>query len=67
MITRWVIKARVASKSDIRTWSNSRGDGKLFNMTLVDESGEIRCTGFTDTVDKFYNTIEVINFTLFYA
>ncbi|XP_008557136.1 replication protein A 70 kDa DNA-binding subunit [Microplitis demolitor] len=56
---KWVIKARVASKSDIRTWSNSRGDGKLFNMTLVDESGEIRCTGFTDTVDKFYNTIEV--------
>ncbi|CAD6242557.1 GSCOCG00009510001-RA-CDS [Cotesia congregata] len=55
---KWVIKARVANKSDIRTWSNSRGEGKLFNMTLVDESGEIRCTGFTDSVDKFYNIIE---------
>ena len=28
-------------------------------MNLIDESGEIRATGFTDVVDKFYNMIEV--------
>ncbi|KAK0166630.1 hypothetical protein PV327_004122 [Microctonus hyperodae] len=56
---RWVVKVRVANKSDIRHWSNSRGEGKLFNMTLVDESGEIRCTGFTDQVDRFYDMIEI--------
>ncbi|XP_034938170.1 replication protein A 70 kDa DNA-binding subunit isoform X2 [Chelonus insularis] len=56
---KWVIKVRVASKTGIKNWSNSRGEGKLFNMLLVDESGEIRCTGFTDVVDKFYDMLEV--------
>lgn len=56
---RWVIKVRVTSKSNIRTWSNSRGEGKLFSMDLIDESGEIRCTAFRDQCDKFYNMIEV--------
>ncbi|KAB0796289.1 hypothetical protein PPYR_10350 [Photinus pyralis] len=56
---KWVIKARVSNKSSIRTWSNSRGEGKLFNMDLIDESGEIRATAFRDLVDKFYDLIEV--------
>lgn len=51
---------RVAGKSDIREWSNSRGEGKLFNMTLLDESGEIKCTLFRDLVDKYYNLVEVL-------
>lgn len=56
---RWVIKARVSNKSDIRTWSNSRGEGKLFSMDLVDESGEIRCTAFKNECDKFHPMIEI--------
>lgn len=56
---RWVIRVRVTSKSPIRTWSNSRGEGKLFSMDLIDESGEIRCTAFRDSCDKFYDMIEV--------
>lgn len=56
---KWVIRARVTSKSGIRTWSNAKGEGKLFNMDLMDESGEIRCTGFRDAVDKFYDMIQV--------
>uniref|UniRef100_A0A3B4BQQ3 Replication protein A subunit n=1 Tax=Pygocentrus nattereri TaxID=42514 RepID=A0A3B4BQQ3_PYGNA len=52
------IRARVTNKSAIRTWSNSRGDGKLFSMEIVDESGEIRVTGFNQEVDKFYSLIE---------
>uniref|UniRef100_A0A672QIS2 Replication protein A subunit n=1 Tax=Sinocyclocheilus grahami TaxID=75366 RepID=A0A672QIS2_SINGR len=55
---RWTVRARVTNKSAIRTWSNSRGDGKLFSMELVDESGEIRATGFNNEVDKFYSHIE---------
>lgn len=58
-IFRWVIKVRVTNKSAIRTWSNSRGEGKLFSMDLIDESGEIRCTAFRDMCDKFYDMIEV--------
>ncbi|XP_048837289.1 replication protein A 70 kDa DNA-binding subunit [Brienomyrus brachyistius] len=56
--SKWTIRARVTNKSGIRTWSNSRGDGRLFSMEIVDESGEIRVTGFNQEVDKFYSLIE---------
>ncbi|KAI5626710.1 replication protein A 70 kDa DNA-binding subunit, partial [Silurus asotus] len=56
--SKWTIRARVTNKSAIRTWSNSRGDGKLFSIEIVDESGEIRVTGFNQEVDKFYSLIE---------
>lgn len=56
---RWRIRARVTLKSNIRTWSNSRGEGRLFNVNLLDDSGEIRCTGFNEQVDKFYGMLEV--------
>ncbi|XP_016337159.1 replication protein A 70 kDa DNA-binding subunit-like [Sinocyclocheilus anshuiensis] len=56
--SKWTVRARVTNKNSIRTWSNSRGDGKLFSMELVDESGEIRATGFNHEVDKFYSLIE---------
>ncbi|XP_061734107.1 replication protein A 70 kDa DNA-binding subunit [Nerophis ophidion] len=58
-LSKWTIRARVTNKSSIRTWSNSRGDGKLFSMEIVDESGEIRMTGFNQEVDKFYSLVEV--------
>ncbi|XP_035220738.1 replication protein A 70 kDa DNA-binding subunit-like [Stegodyphus dumicola] len=55
---KWTIKARVTSKTPIRTWNNSRGEGKLFSVNLLDETGEIRATGFNDAVDKFYDLLE---------
>ncbi|KAJ8267219.1 hypothetical protein GJAV_G00139920 [Gymnothorax javanicus] len=56
--SKWTIRARVTNKSSIRTWSNSRGDGKLFSMEIVDETGEIRVTAFNQEVDKFFSLIE---------
>ncbi|XP_077468257.1 replication protein A 70 kDa DNA-binding subunit isoform X3 [Stigmatopora argus] len=58
-VSKWTIRARVTNKSSIRTWSNARGDGKLFSMEIVDESGEIRVTGFNQEVDKYFELIEV--------
>lgn len=55
---KWVIKARVMSKSGIRTWSNAKGEGKLFSMDIMDESGEIRVTAFKEQCDKYYDMIE---------
>jgi len=52
------IRARVTCKGPIKTWSNSRGDGKLFNIDLLDETGEIRMAGFNTAVDQFYDIIE---------
>lgn len=40
---RWTICARVTQKGQIRTWSNSRGEGKLFSIELVDESVSVIC------------------------
>ncbi|KAJ3589574.1 hypothetical protein NHX12_010419 [Muraenolepis orangiensis] len=55
---KWTIKARVTNKSEIRTWSNSRGDGKLFSMEVIDGSGEIKITAFNSEVDKFFPLVE---------
>jgi replication factor A1 len=56
---KWVIKARVTSKSDIRTWSNAKGEGSLFSIELLDASGmDVRATLFKEAVDKFYNMLE---------
>ncbi|OLY85024.1 Replication factor A protein 1 [Smittium mucronatum] len=56
---RWTIKARVSGKSDIKTWSNQKGTGRLFNVTFMDSSGEIRATGFNDQIDQFYSMLEI--------
>ncbi|KAG8180228.1 hypothetical protein JTE90_016216, partial [Oedothorax gibbosus] len=55
---KWTIKARVTSKTPLRTYSNSRGEGKVFSVNLLDESGEIKATGFNDAADKYYDMLE---------
>ncbi|KAI7849609.1 hypothetical protein BDC45DRAFT_448356 [Circinella umbellata] len=55
---KWTIKARVTAKSPIKTWHNSKGEGKLFNVNLLDKSGEIKATAFKDQVDRLYNLFE---------
>ncbi len=54
---KWTIKARVSSKSDIRTWHKASGEGKLFSVNLLDESGEIKATGFNEQCDQFYDVL----------
>lgn len=56
---KWCIKARVTNKQPVRTYTNARGEGKLFSVTFTDESGEIRATGFNSAVDKFADLLEV--------
>mmetsp|Transcript_4209 Transcript_4209/g.8036 ORF Transcript_4209/g.8036 Transcript_4209/m.8036 type:complete len:641 (-) Transcript_4209:189-2111(-) len=56
---RWTIKARVTNKSDIRHWSNAKGEGQLFSVELLDSSMDIRATFFREAVDKFYHILEV--------
>ncbi|KAL9106501.1 MAG: hypothetical protein Q9227_008480 [Pyrenula ochraceoflavens] len=55
---KWTIKARCVSKSQIKTWHNRNGEGKLFSVNLLDESGEIRATGFNDQCDSWYDLFE---------
>jgi replication factor A1 len=55
---KWTIKARVTNKSEIKHWTNARGEGKLFSCNFLDESGEIRATAFNEQVDKHYQNLQ---------
>lgn len=55
---KWTIKVRVAQKSDVRHWSNAKGEGKIFSVVLMDESGEINATGFNQAVDDLFDKFE---------
>ena len=56
----WTIKARITSKSQLRTFSNDRGTGKVFSVDLLDkDGGEIKASFFNASCDKFYDQIEI--------
>lgn len=56
---RWTIKARVTYKSDIKHYQSQKsGEGKLFTVTFMDETGEIRATGFNSEVDSFSELLQ---------
>ncbi|KAJ3752916.1 hypothetical protein EV360DRAFT_88276 [Lentinula raphanica] len=54
----WTIKARVTQKSELKSYSNARGEGKVFNVTFMDETGEIRATAFNAIADNLYPKLE---------
>lgn len=56
---RSVIKARVTSKTEVKKWTNDRGEGRLFSVSLLDSSGEIRLTCFNDSVDQYFDLLQV--------
>lgn len=55
---KWTIKARVTSKSDIKRWHKASSEGRLFSVNLLDESGEIKATGFNDQCDMFFDLLQ---------
>ncbi|KAI0244716.1 Replication factor A protein 1, partial [Massospora cicadina] len=56
---KWTVEAAVTFKSEVKTYKNAKGEGKLFNVQFLDDSGEIRATAFNEQVDKFYDMLEV--------
>ncbi len=55
----WIIKARVTKKSDIRNWSNAKGQGKVFSIELIDSHGtEIQASFFNDACDENFGKLE---------
>ncbi|KAI9460036.1 replication factor-a protein [Russula earlei] len=54
----WRIKVRVVQKSDIRHYSNQRGEGRLFSVTLMDDSGEIKGTAWNTMVDELFERLQ---------
>jgi replication factor A1 len=56
---KWTIRARCTHKGDMKTWHNAKGEGKLFSVNLLDDTGEIRATGFNDAAEKLYDVFQV--------
>lgn len=54
-----VINARVTSKTEVKKWTNERGEGRLFSVSLLDSTGEIRLTCFNDAVDQYFDLLQV--------
>jgi replication factor A1 len=56
---KWVIRGRVVTKSDIRHFTNQRGEGRLFSLEVADKTGQIKVACFSECVDIFYPMFEV--------
>lgn len=57
---RFTIKGRVTTKSEIKHWSNARGEGTLSSLEVLDAAGtDIRITMFKEGVDKWHNYFEI--------
>ena len=54
-----VINARVTAKTEVKKWTNERGEGRLFSVSLLDSSGEIRLTCFNDAVDQYFDLLQI--------
>ncbi|KAF2661656.1 replication protein-like protein A 70 kDa DNA-binding subunit [Lophiostoma macrostomum CBS 122681] len=55
---KWTIRARCTHKGELKTWHNTKGEGKLFSVNLLDDTGEIRATGFNDVCERLYPIFE---------
>jgi replication factor A1 len=53
------LKVKVENKMNVRTYTNAKGEGKMFSVDLVDDSGEIKCTFFNESVDQYEHIFEV--------
>lgn len=57
---KWTIKARVSTKSDMRTFRNARGEGQLMTVDIVDtEQTEMRATFFGAAAQKFHVYLQI--------
>ncbi|XWS47924.1 hypothetical protein CRYUN_Cryun13aG0027900 [Craigia yunnanensis] len=56
----WIIKVRLTSKGNMRTYKNARGEGCVFNVELTDEDGtQIQATMFNEAARKFYEKFQL--------
>jgi replication factor A1 len=49
----WGVQARVVSKSGIRTFNGARGEGRVMSVTIDDGTGRLRCSLFSEAIEKF--------------
>lgn len=58
-VTRWVVKGRVVFKSDLKTFTSSKGEGKVFNFEITDGTAQVKVVAFSNCADIFYPLVEM--------
>ena len=53
------LRIRVIAKTPVKPWSNSTSQGKVYSMTVGDESAEIRMVAFNAACDQIHAKVEV--------
>ena len=57
---RWTIRARVTSKSQLRTFTKGSNTGKVFSVNLLDKAGgEIKASLFNVAVDQYFEKLKI--------
>lgn len=57
---RWSMKGRIIAKKPMRTFQGKGGgEKKVFDLTIMDESCDIKVTFWDENCDKYYDYIEV--------
>lgn len=51
-------KGRVISKSDLKTFTSVKGEGKVFSFVVADMTGQIKCVAFSEVATMFYPFVE---------
>jgi len=54
-----IIRGRVVQKGELRTYSNAKGEGKLFSFEIADETGNMRVTAFREKALEAHQRIEL--------
>jgi replication factor A1 len=57
-LNRWCIQVRITNKTE-KSYTNAKGDGKLFSVDMQDDSGELRGTGFNEECDRIGGNMEI--------
>jgi len=65
-IIRFTLKARVTRKGEMKGWKNTTGAGCLFNLDIVDSSGEIHCTFYNEAASSYDEMLQVGKVYYFY-
>lgn len=63
--TEFLVKAKVIKKMPRKEFSQGKGKGCFFDITIADDTDEIKCSFFNASCDKYCNLIEVGKVYLF--
>lgn len=64
--TDWVIRVRLTKKYDVKTFKNSRGEGRVLSLELLDEEGtQMMAVIFGRAIEDHYDfTVHILPYYL---